>query len=135
MKVKASIPVRKFVCEPGRVMAEGKTATPSFCYRVKVEARKRQKVVIELHSRVTGRKIGYIGKGPSNPFSPTRAGAGEWTQMDMPAHSSREIPIKVAKKMQFFIKFAQKPDPKALPQFQKTAKLVWTIINREARKK
>jgi len=137
MKAKAKIPVRKFVCGPGRVTAEGKKASPSFCYRVKTGGTKQQKTVIELYSKVTGRKIGYIGQSPSKPFSSIRAGAREWTRKDMPAHQPREIPIAVAKKMQHFLRFAQDPDsePKATPQYRQTTEKAWTEITRAARKK
>lgn len=74
MKVKTKIKVTEVRCK-GRIKAEGKKASYPFCYRERVlkEDAWGKKTGIELHSRVSGKLIGYLG--PQNIFvtDPDRA--------------------------------------------------------------
>lgn len=67
VKVKAKIKVTEVRCK-GRIKAEGKKAPFPFCYRPSVlkEDAWGKKTSIELHSRVSGKLIGYLG--PQNIF-------------------------------------------------------------------
>lgn len=62
MKVKTKIKVTEVRCK-GRIKPEGKKASFPFCYRERVlkEDAWGKKTGIELHSRVTGKLIGYMG--------------------------------------------------------------------------
>lgn len=127
MKVKAKISPGKFVCK-GEVPAQGKKASPPFCYRL-VENENR-KTVIELHSNVSGRRIGYIGKISTKPLSRSRAGAGEWA-----SPPGESIYPTLDKKMKHFIKMAQDPDsiPHTTKQYRDITEKAWKAIVKAAK--
>lgn len=144
-KVQAKISVRNFTCGSGKVPAEGKQAKAPFCYRIKVERKRIQQPdsmlkgrvsVIELHSRITGRKIGYIGMVPGSIVArksdANRFVEGQHDRSLKPF----DTPELVDKKMQRFIRFAQDPssEPLVTPGFQKAAAKTWKTLLREARK-
>lgn len=63
-----------YLCK-GRIKAEGKKAKPSFCFRARSEGKGSAKTtVLELHSKVTGKLIGFYG-GRSKPFVKDRSEA------------------------------------------------------------
>lgn len=128
------IPVGRFVCPKGKVKAEGKAARPPFCYRIRVSRGKVRATTIELHSKVTGRRIGYIADKPSLLITPERSGARVWTESSGGRQSTPEM---VDQKMKHFLKTAQDPsfEPKATKQYRKLSAEAWKKILREARKR
>lgn len=61
MKLKVHISEETFSCK-GRVKALGKKAKPPFCYRAKSTGKGSDKTTVtEIHSRVTGKRIGWLG--------------------------------------------------------------------------
>lgn len=147
MKVATKIPARKFRCPEGKLKAEGKSASPPFCYRIKVDIKKVKKsysmlkgrvTVIELHSKMTGRKMGYLGVGPGF-IAKDKEGAQRWVESRFDhALKPFDTPKLIDQKMQQFIKAGQ--DPKGAPigtnpQFLHTANDAWKTLMREAKKK
>lgn len=66
----------------GRVRAEGKKAKPPVCFRARAEGTGPSRTtVLELHSRVTGKQIGWFG-GRSNPFVKTKQEARVWDYLN-----------------------------------------------------
>lgn len=66
----------------GRIKAEGKKAKPSFCFRARTEGTGSIKTtVLELHSKVTGKQIGFFG-GRTKPFVKTREEAEKWDYLN-----------------------------------------------------
>lgn len=145
MKVKAIIRPSKFACPPGRIKREGKVAETPFCYRIKVDRKKIKRPdsmlegrvsVIELHSRVTGRKIGYVGTPPKT-FVVKKGEAQQFIegQHDR-AMKPFDTPELVEEKMQQFLKTAQNPDlaKKATVRYRELSQETWKKILREAKK-
>lgn len=146
MKVATKIPAKKFRCPEGKVKAEGKKASPPFCYRVKV-GKKRIKesqsmingrsMVIEFHSRVTGRQIGYISEDLEKPVVSDRKKARIFVEGRLDkALQPYGTPEIMDKKVQEFIQVAQDPesDPRKTVQFRQAAQKAWKILHREAKK-
>ncbi len=66
----------------GRIRAEGKKAKPPVCFRPKAEGKGYGKTtVLELHSRVTGKQIGWFGD-IEKPLVKTRAEAKVWDYLN-----------------------------------------------------
>ncbi len=66
----------------GRIKAEGKKAKPPVCFRSKEEGKGGEKTtVLELHSRVTGKQIGWFG-GRHKPFVKSREEAHVWDYLN-----------------------------------------------------
>lgn len=66
----------------GRIKAEGKKAKPSFCFRARGEGSgSGRTTVLELHSKVTGKQIGWFG-GRDHSFVKTKAEARVWDYLN-----------------------------------------------------
>lgn len=66
----------------GRIKAEGKKAKPALCFRARSEGKGSTKTtVLELHSKVTGKQIGFFG-GRTHPFVKTREEAEKWDYLN-----------------------------------------------------
>lgn len=66
----------------GGIKAEGKSAKPPVCFRVHSEGNGSAKTtIIELHSRVTGKKIGFFGARQTR-FVKDRAEARIWNYLN-----------------------------------------------------
>jgi len=66
----------------GRIRAEGKKAKPPVCFRPKTEGKGHEKItILELHSRVTGRQIGFYG-GRQAPIVHERGLARTWDYLN-----------------------------------------------------
>lgn len=82
MKVGTRISVEPYRCK-GRIKAEGKKAKPSFCFRAKSQGSGGSKTtVLELHSRVTGKQIGWFGGRGKSGFAKTREEAQTWDYLN-----------------------------------------------------
>jgi len=138
MKIKIKLQPREFVCKSGRIKAQGKAARTPFCYRLKVTANKTtgtRTTMVELHSNITGRKIGYIGKGIDIPVAVRKEDAHAWAEF-----SGINTPEHIEKKVKHFLKTAQgiKVEPlmkHGTPQYEKMSKKVFDHLVREAKKK
>lgn len=136
LKLKTAIPARKFACPDGPIKAEGTSAATPFCYRLKVteKAGQPRKTAIELHSRITGRKIGYIGINPGKFLVPKRSQARVWIESTKIKQGN--TPKAVEEKMWLFIKTAQKDlkDQQWTP-YNRHSQETWDKIVSEAKKK
>lgn len=135
MKVKAVIRPEKFICPVGRVKAEGRAAETPFCYRMVVteKPRKPKKTVVEFHSRITGRKIGYIGEKIGRPLVRSKSQARSW--IDATKKTQGTSPEAVEEKIQRFIKTAQTPTDPTTAYYRKLTDQAWAEILREAKKR
>lgn len=149
MKIKTKIKIispKKFACGPGKVKAEGKKASPPFCYKVKILRKKIKEshsmlkgrvTLIELHSKATGRKIGYIGTSPTMIVQKEND-ARQWVEGRLdPALKPFDTPDLIEKKMQHFIELAQRTEhsvpPGINPQYHDTTRKAWKLIIKAAR--
>lgn len=128
MKITTKITPGKFVCGDGRVRAEGKHAKPTFCYRLKTrKALGKEKILVEFHSKVTGKRIGYLGM--DKPLVQKKEEANAWANIPTATQDT------LTRAMRHFIKTAQDPkfDPKASPLYRKAVTDAWKVIVRAAK--
>lgn len=106
----------------GRIKAEGKKAKPSFCIRARGEGSgSGRKTVLEIHSKVTGKQIGWLGE-KDHAFSKTKAEARVWDYLNG-AYAEGEF--------RYLLHDASRKS--SLP-WNKTARQVLKEMTREARK-
>jgi hypothetical protein len=134
MKIRTTIRPGRFVCKEGRLQAQGKKASPAFCYRLQTEHGEDEKTVIEIHSNVTGKKIGYIGKSYEKPFARTRAGASIHKKLQYQTGTTQE---SIDKKMRHLLKTAQNLNPDdeyLMKKYRKAAQKAFREMMRAAKK-